>query len=384
MLNAVRKNNRGLTLVELLLGVTILGIIIVPLLHIFITGTGTAAKSRRYGEATSAAQNLTEQIQALGADKVLGNAQSVAGGAGFYTYNGSLFTAVGTGAPAMPDTLPKTYYIGVPNYTYGSAAFDALITLDVSNDADNSKEVVVANQIEAALDMRKADDEAVLALKAECGDMMDNVDELTADNLNRSISVNVIKTVDAAADTYRIEVLFEYSGLIQLTAEEEQGKTYSFSYGKQSSSVVALVPDSVDGAPVFSVYLFYKAYYKNGLTNENLIINNTTGSDVNFFIVNTGTAPAPLGSKSLIWYRNQAFNGSDPVNKLIYTNLDPSAVTYRASKDALFRKTLSVTGYLVQTEARDRKYSVSVKLFPTGSGFTGTPIAVLDSTKLSY
>ena len=77
------KDNRGLTLVELLVGVTILAIIIVPLLHTFITGANTGIKSKNYGNATDAAQNLSEQIQALDVDTILQNSALVDSAAKF-------------------------------------------------------------------------------------------------------------------------------------------------------------------------------------------------------------------------------------------------------------------------------------------------------------
>jgi len=384
MLSRARRDNRGLTLIELLVGVTILAIIVVPLLRIFITGAGTEIKSRRYGDATNAVQNLTEQIQALDADTVLQNAATVDSDARFYTYNGSAYTAVGTSAPTVSATLPKTYYIGLQDYSYNDTTFDALITLSVPDDTANSTEVVSSNRLDASLDMTQADAEAVLALQSECGGLMANVDELTIDDLTRSVRFNVLKTADAATDDYRVEALFSYTGLIALTSDAQRGNTYSFSYTKQSSANVASVPDRTDGAPAFSVFLFYNAFYKTGVLSESLVISNTTGSDVNFFIVNTHQTTAPAGYAAQIEYQNQIFSGGTPVNRLVYTNLAPGLVSCSAWKDSLNKVPLDVTGYLVETDARSRKFDVTVSLFEAGSGFIGTPLATLSSTKLNY
>ena len=382
MLNKARKDNRGFTLVELLLGVTILGIIVVPLLHVFVTGATTATKSRLYGEATVVAQNITEQIQALEMDSVLGDARSVAPGAAFYTLTDSVYTPDGTSSPAISDTLPKTYYLGIKNYSDGASAFDALITLTVPNVTMNSQEVVVASPIETILDMRHADNNAVLELRSACGERMAAISQLTTENLTRSMNVNIVKTVNGTADTYRIEVLFDYSGLITLTAEKDRGNTYPFTYSEQVSSIAPLVPDRKDGSPVFSAGLFYNAYYKTAMTTQTLTINNNTGSDINFFVVNSGTLPAAVGSTTRIWYKNQAFVANKPVSKLIFTNLNN--VSYSAWKDPFYIKTLAVSGYLAQTDTRNRKYDIAIKLFKAGDGFSGTPIASLYSTKLSY
>lgn len=94
IIKSVREDNRGLTLVELIIGVTILAIIIVPLLHTFIVGASTERKSHDYGNATDAAQNLIEQIQATDADLILSNNGVVDSGATYYTSNGTTYSQI--------------------------------------------------------------------------------------------------------------------------------------------------------------------------------------------------------------------------------------------------------------------------------------------------
>ncbi|NLW65279.1 MAG: prepilin-type N-terminal cleavage/methylation domain-containing protein, partial [Clostridiales bacterium] len=44
----LKNDNRGLTLMELLVGVAILAVIITPLLHVYVTGANTARKNKLY------------------------------------------------------------------------------------------------------------------------------------------------------------------------------------------------------------------------------------------------------------------------------------------------------------------------------------------------
>ena len=53
-----KKNNRGFSLIELLVSVTILAIIVIPLMHSFITAVRTNEKAKRTLNATTAGQNL--------------------------------------------------------------------------------------------------------------------------------------------------------------------------------------------------------------------------------------------------------------------------------------------------------------------------------------
>ncbi len=57
------KDNRGMTLIELLIAITILGIVAGPLLNGFLTSAQTEVKARRMGEVTSVAQNIMETVE---------------------------------------------------------------------------------------------------------------------------------------------------------------------------------------------------------------------------------------------------------------------------------------------------------------------------------
>ncbi len=398
MLKAFFKDNRGLTLVELLCGVVILAIVVVPLLHTFLVGASTEAKSRRYGEVTEAAQNLSEQIQTADADLVLSNASAISAGAKYYTYNGSSYALYGTSPyTKAPDftALPTTYYIGIPNYSYGNSSYDALIKLDLLNDSAtanpaNSKNVVVGNQMDASLDMTAADSAAVDALIAECGDLVAN---LTIKSLTRSISLNVSRTAVSSTYTYKITGVLTYTATIPYTISGKTGTYYYyFTHNEQvTASVSNIIAVPKNDSPVFSVFMFYNAYYKtNSVISDTIVINSPDEyPDINFFVINTNTADTPAGYTALLWYKYQNFTtdiNPIPVNNLIFTNLPSSnnIVKYRASKDALYRKSLSVTGYLVETKQLQRKFGVSVKLFKAGSGFSGNPLIDIDSTKLNY
>jgi len=381
MNKSVFKDNRGLTLLELLVGVTILAIIVVPLLHTFIIGAGTERKSRVYSEATDTAQNLSEQIQATDPDQILSNAGLFVSGANFYTYDGTNYSLVGTAAPKITDKANKVYYLGVTDYAYGDSSFDALITLNAT-DAVNSTDVSVSNQMGAYLNMSDADAGAEIALQSECGGLVASLDELTMNDLTRSIVFNIAKVSGAVTDTYTIEVVFSYTGIIACTAEGESGFV-NFSHTETASASVGSVAKTTDGRPVFSVYMFYDAYYRSNIS-ETVLINNPTGSDINVFLVNINkTLTPPTIYSALLWYKYQRFDGDTPTNSLVFTNLPAGKITYRASKNDLLRKTLTVSGTLVEAKQFDRKFNVNIKLFKGGTGFTGEPIVTLDSTKLN-
>lgn len=60
-----KKNNKGFSLIELVAAVTILMLVAIPLLQAFTTSASLTSKAKKIGEATAAAQNIQETIEAL-------------------------------------------------------------------------------------------------------------------------------------------------------------------------------------------------------------------------------------------------------------------------------------------------------------------------------
>lgn len=64
------KQNKGFTLVEVLIAMTILAIIVVPLLHAFVTSSRTNAKAKQLMKATTLAQNVMEELKANSIEEI--------------------------------------------------------------------------------------------------------------------------------------------------------------------------------------------------------------------------------------------------------------------------------------------------------------------------
>ena len=60
----MKNNERGYTLIELIVAITILAIIAIPLMHGFVTAAKTNAKAREIEQATTVAQNTMEEVKA--------------------------------------------------------------------------------------------------------------------------------------------------------------------------------------------------------------------------------------------------------------------------------------------------------------------------------
>ena len=67
----MKNNERGYTLIELIIAITILAIIAIPLMHGFVTAAKTNAKAREIEQATTVAQNTMEKIKATPIEELI-------------------------------------------------------------------------------------------------------------------------------------------------------------------------------------------------------------------------------------------------------------------------------------------------------------------------
>ena len=121
----LKKDNRGLTLLELLISVIMLGLLAAPLLQAFVISSSTSAKARSLNETTNAATNLIEQIKGSNLDFVLQDVM-----------NGSLFSTPVTLSSAS-DVAQGNYDISISGYQYNGRTYSGYLTLDASQYKQN-------------------------------------------------------------------------------------------------------------------------------------------------------------------------------------------------------------------------------------------------------
>jgi prepilin-type N-terminal cleavage/methylation domain-containing protein len=75
-IKAIKKNNQGFTLVELLVAVTILTLVVSPLLSAFVTSARINSMSKTKHEATVVAENVFEGIKNFGIEETKNECQA--------------------------------------------------------------------------------------------------------------------------------------------------------------------------------------------------------------------------------------------------------------------------------------------------------------------
>ena len=135
---SVKLNNAGLSLVELLISVTILAVIVIPLLHMFVTSSNINVKSRKTLRATTVAQDIMEGLKAYDIEELKTQFNNPA--EGFYVISDNMIqggvaedisretTEVGTDAEGNPN--PGYYCFTMRDITMQGSQYDALIIVD--------------------------------------------------------------------------------------------------------------------------------------------------------------------------------------------------------------------------------------------------------------
>ncbi|MDD6810953.1 MAG: prepilin-type N-terminal cleavage/methylation domain-containing protein [Lachnospiraceae bacterium] len=122
------SKNAGFSLVELLIAVTILAIIVIPMLHMFVTSARMNGKAKQTLRATTVAQNLMEGLKAYDIEEL--QTQFNAPADGFYVMDSRLIHgAIGEDTAREQ---PGIYYFTLADVQLQGSEYDALIKIDAT------------------------------------------------------------------------------------------------------------------------------------------------------------------------------------------------------------------------------------------------------------
>ena len=281
-------NNKGFSLVELLIATIILGIVVAPLLHSFVTAASVTTRSRQMGDATLVSENIAETVVATSLEQLFkeSNPSKYFAGAtkkALYSYDGSTYTEITTPATA------NQYYLGVQGVQAGSSTFNAMIKLDAGvyrNGSSGINDVKLSDysKMDAlyaqSLDVTNPDVLAWSALQEEISEKYENV-EWDPDSAEpvRTIILDIIQD-EEDPDEINVLLRMEY--------------TYTFDYydtttepGTTIRREDSITIDPIRYAPMdqpFSVttngrlpniyVMYYPLYESASVTNDIIRINN--------------------------------------------------------------------------------------------------------------
>ena len=383
-----RRDDRGFTLVELMVAIVILAIVFVPLLHTFVSGAQTEAKSRQQNNAATAAQTIIENIQASDTATLLASGYTADLSTGVYTR-----TAQATG---------------------NGSTFDTKVTFTPVSDV-NSKAVVVSNSMDAVVDMTGADTDALNEFKKQCDDQ---VSTSTLKNyLTRTITVNSQLQKDG---NYIIYVTFTYGGDATYTTSSKNAETgkvtytqhkVTLSYQSEDKVSAALTTDPTalariakNGGPAYSLYLYFapivhsdaRTYYNDVFNIFNTVADDAKtvkGADYDFnvFLIDTLDNSQNENYQNINYQPVINYYGQHNLDQMrVFSNVQMTAGTnflrgYTAHTNvepavAGKFKNMNFDGTLVEKQQLNRMYDVKVEVFRSGTA--SDPIVTMNAVKL--
>ncbi|MEG1242132.1 MAG: hypothetical protein RSD32_04170, partial [Oscillospiraceae bacterium] len=173
---------------------------------------------------------------------------------------------------------------------------------------------------------------------------------------------------------------FNYTGGFTYTVEDKDGNKTKHTV-KFTDTETASARVSAKSGETPSVYLFFNAYWYE-YRDDKITINNQTGTDVNFFLVNTNE-----GTPNEVYQLNIEYKNQISKEPRVFTNIKktdaPVAYTYRAFDKNGRDTPLTLSGLLVENKKLQRQFATKVEVFKPNSGFTGDPILSIDASKLN-
>lgn len=304
-MKSIKDDNRGITLVELIVSITILAIIVLPLLNAFVTSSKTNAKSKDEMNATDLATNIMEGLERDSLKEVayqfnypsegfnlvdIGDTGDtcelilVPNGGNPYFNKAIRFEEVKSEVSNKDEVISSSihkkvqnanfkdsskwkfvdsashkYYFYMSDIKSGNKKYNALITIDGSASNINSPKYKYNNQ-DMVADMSAMDSkyDAISSDKMTANDVVLELDSkysgIKQKDITRTITVDVTKTTHTVVKvSYSYSFKYDGKKVVFPAPNSLEAEDYT--------SVVYDSSDLTDDAYLRNVYLFYQPWY---------------------------------------------------------------------------------------------------------------------------
>ena len=397
------RNNKGFSLIELLVAVAILVVVVGVIGRAFVMSTLLNRKGRDLGDQTLAAQNIVEMVRTVGVhDFILKVGDGVL--VGPPEAEAAPFPFLNEGAEITRDG-ENTYRI--TNIRAGHTTFDALLEFcksawdgDDNLNRDYTNFIDMTNVHFQADEAPSADEDAIGVLAGLLG-----VDFGVMD-VWREIVLTFNRDTESTSVIISVQYLYYYN---EMGAPEEHKELFWETIDipiKTDGYTVegGVITDNID--PVYLCFQPFSTPY--GINKKKDIIkiynnvvngyNSVTVSEENKII--PAPAPQPVTCEVFLVVSNPLGYGAEIIvyeptgndnDRRIdfFTNLNPAPHSsfkgYRRGGTILVDPSWpnNVSDTWVKKEHADRMWDVTVTLFPRGGGFTNA-ITTIEATHLEY
>lgn len=422
-----KTDNKGFSLIELLIAIVILGIVVVPLMNGFLYSYRVNSRSRQVLEATTLAQNEMEIFESKTVEQLRG----------FNVYHANTNA---TGYQLSEDVDKGILQFQRQGVTNGTAeyAFDVYVKLDAAKEnatdrysQQNAAQLLAMNTIGMADTAVYVQDVKVLTDPANHMQYINYVggdEEAYAWFFNNKLPTSVVTTIEG------IEAIVERKITLDVEKYAKVGETdpkytrvkVKYEYFLNNAHVVSsayshftgietVIYDNAQqldgtGNPIelSSVYLFFAPKYKfASLDKDEIYVNNKQGLPIDIYVVrqelladnateNNQIKPVPTGYQPRLVISDRLGAGGTRTKATYYTNLNISGslvgsentveLTLKDESVSFVSSDrvdiLNLTGLrpLTATESKDRIYEMTVSVYKKGE--TTDPLVVLTGTKL--
>ncbi len=297
----LKNDDRGVTLVEIIVSIAILAIIVLPFLNAFVTATKTNVKAKNEMNATHLATNIMEGIE-KNSMKTLAY-QFNYPSEGFDVADGF---NISDGSSACEPSLwnfresdAHKYYFYMSGVQSGTKKYNALVTVDAKSDAESDNKVKKYNMDEVAdMSAMDANFDCMSADKYSATNIiyafnnMPGVGGITQQDIKRTITIDIEKYGASSNKATKVTVSYSYS-----INKNGVRKTFPDPNSALKDDYTMVIYDNSSDTVnhnLRNVYLFYNPWYTSTGTlyntcNDVIIINNKDKLDCTVNIVKQKT-----------------------------------------------------------------------------------------------
>ena len=367
-------NNEGFSLVELLIAIVILSIIVVPLLHSFVTSARTNAKSRTTMHATAIAEDVMEMFEAHSLEE-MSDIYTGASPAGFTnTAVKDDTTGIWTYTIRDDSTTSGTYDVVVKVDPTAYSAVNSVARVDISNLAGNLNAVY-----------SEAADGAKEAYSYFGGGIYDaNIIQNTTRKTEINIDSSKINVTLATGATVETDVYLVTASTTYHCDPGVLATGRSANYPQTGAEYVFNNPDNVETNLLV---------VEQTATQDKIdMVTDTLATDYNTMRSKYGISlelreawpgwmPAPGTTQtSAGTLRTNLLDKSDGLTAYVFVNSSMTGAGAGTGLDYELAKTIMSVTNLTPARAQDRIYDMEVKVYAQDKIAAGSPIITMTGT----
>lgn len=326
ILRSKKRNNAGMSLIEVIVAIAILSIVILPVLHTFIQSAQYNAKARVRQQTTAAAQTVMENLKAYSAEQICRQFQN-----GTFKVNGNdVITTVVSGVTFTSEGAPVSsggdMVFSISKMQYQNSYYDVQLELKDHNSLAAVMESLIYEE-------RTQENAAVYAFSDAGMDLdalsaiMEKVAEKWSDNENAAMpdldtpvehyisevdrdKIDITREIkvditEPTSNNFVAKVSCTYTYVVndyeyRIDSESDETATFDLS-GTYEADLSGLTGDghslakeifnrSAGSNPLKHLTLYYYPAYSYGsgspveVNKDSITINNTTGTEIKCYI----------------------------------------------------------------------------------------------------